>query len=206
MAARGPGGRALLLHRVEARREELRIEAASVLGQLAGIDQFGRQVLGEAEAAVEQVEQDRNSFCGSSSRLTVLDDQVTLVRALLAGLGTAPTLAPCRRVGRGAGDVLVDRMEGKLAEVRQGVEALVAEVAMVRDMLARLVEGVAVPAELCSEEELVVVHDRVVKEVEERREGGLRVWEVVVNWEQVTAEKEVAGKQVVGYMTFVYKQ
>ena len=200
MAGRGPGGRALLLHRAAARREELRIEAASVLGELDRIDQCGQQVVAEAEAAVEQVEQDRSTFCGSSSRLTVLDDRVTVVRALLGRLGTAPTLAPCRRAGRGGGDVLLERVEEKLAEVRQGVEALVAEVTMVRERLERLVEGVTVPGELCSGEELVVVHDRVVKEVEERREEVLRVWEVVVTWEEVAAD-EVAGEQVVGYIT-----
>ena len=48
--------------------------------------------------------------------------------------------------------------------------------------------------------QLVVVHDRVVKEVEERREEVLRVWEVVVTWEEVAAD-EVAGEQVVGYIT-----
>ena len=96
--------------------------------------------------------------------------------------------------------MLLERVEEKLAEVRQGVEALVAEVTMVRERLERLVEGVTVPGELCSGEELVVVHDRVVKEVEERREEVLRVWEVVVTWEEVAAD-EVAGEQVVGYIT-----
>ena len=207
-----PGGRSLILHKINAKKMEVDIGVSSVLEALQSIEEFSLSISDGMKTVVDKSMCGKDKFEDYSRRLSDMDDRVTLTihmvsNAILELKSKPPEIRKdvAERSGRPLGDILIQRLERKESELSMNLELLQLSLGVLRDLLNKLPErgedGDGAPSDCWSTAQLETLFSQVSCRVEEKEKQLLGVWQCLEPWEVVVkgAQQEKSDSHSSGY-------
>lgn len=144
---RGLGGCRLLQHKIESKQEELQMEVNIVIKELEKVLDFVKLILERGEVLAKSMESGERKFVPCSQGLVRLDDQVTLLRSLVADVQSREVKAEVKEVTMPLpmlvpSDLLNTKVQRKFVQLQEGSNMLVEQVKAFQIQLSCLVQQV----------------------------------------------------------------
>ena len=142
---RGLGGCRLLQHKIESKQKELQMEVKFVINELEKVLDFVKLILERGEVLANSMKSGERKFVPCSQGLARLDDQVTLLRSLVADVQSREVKAEVKEVMMPIlvpSDLLNTKVQRKFVQLQEGSNMLVEQVKAFQIQLSCLVEQV----------------------------------------------------------------
>ena len=141
------GGCRLLQHKIESKQEELQMEVNIVIKELEKVLDFVKLILERGEVLAKSMESGERKFVPCSQGLARLDDQVTLLRSLVADVQSREVKAEVKEVTMPLpmlvpSDLLNTKVQRKFVQLQEGSNMLVEQVKAFQIQLSCLVQQV----------------------------------------------------------------
>ena len=187
-----PGGRRFLLQKVETTLRALGQEADCVLAEIARIESFVEETLGESKNTTLSMKTGEKSFHECSSLLQNFDDCFAILHSMISQVeswGDLQSDSPdSEQVNERSSNFLLDKITRKASEVVRSGEVLLAEAAALQVHLGQLQGGLAgwhSSWDTCCQEELVRGYCSLSSELSAREVQLVGVWQALAGWEVV---------------------
>ena len=144
---RGLGGCRLLQHKIESKQKELQMEVKIVIKELEKVLDFVKLILERGEVLAKSMKSGERKFVPCSQGLARLDDQVTLLRSLVADVQSREVKAEVKEVTMPLpmlvpSDLLNTKVQRKFVQLQEGSNMLVEQVKAFQIQLSCLVQQV----------------------------------------------------------------
>ena len=144
---RGLGGCRLLQHKIESKQKELQMEVKIVINELEKVLDFVKLILERGEVLAKSMKSGERKFVPCSQGLARLDDQVTLLRSLVADVQSREVKAEVKEVTMPLpmlvpSDLLNTKVQRKFVQLQEGSNMLVEQVKAFQIQLSCLVQQV----------------------------------------------------------------
>ena len=141
------GGCRLLQHKIESKQEELQMEVNIVIKELEKVLDFVKLILERGEVLAKSMKSGERKFVPCSQGLARLDDQVTLLRSLVADVQSREVKAEVKEVTMPLpmlvpSDLLNTKVQRKFVQLQEGSNMLVEQVKAFQIQLSCLVQQV----------------------------------------------------------------